>query len=36
MPSLRAPATADLLSGYWLCRPCCDRIGRKAMKVSKR
>ena len=30
-----APATVELFTGYWLCRPCCDRLGREAMKLSK-
>jgi hypothetical protein len=24
----------ELFTGYWLCRPCCDRLGREAMKLS--
>ena len=29
-----APAIVELFTGYWLCRPCCDRLGREAMKLS--
>jgi hypothetical protein len=30
-----APATVELFAGYCLCRPCCDGLGREAMKVSE-
>jgi hypothetical protein len=26
--------TIELYGGYWLCRPCCDRLGSEAMKQS--
>jgi ribosomal protein S14 len=26
-----APAAVELFAGYWLCRLCCDRLGREAM-----
>jgi ribosomal protein L37AE/L43A len=29
-----APAIVELFTGYWLCRPCCDRLGGEAMKLS--
>ena len=29
-----APATVELFTGYWLCRPCSDRLGREAMKLG--
>jgi hypothetical protein len=32
--SLRVSATVELSTGYWLCRPCCDGLGREAMKLS--
>jgi hypothetical protein len=30
-----APATVELFTDYWLCQPCCDGLGREAMKLSR-
>ena len=28
-----APVIVEPFTGYWLCHPCCDRLGREAMTL---